>query len=849
MRRWGSVGVYRFVVWLTIISLIPGSVGAQNLSSSTSAASTEEHTLPSHLKVVSELRLAQALSALTTPLGAKPDDNEKLAETATSGTASKPATAHIAQAPVAATPSLPEPFSPTVKGLKPDVSIDLPAELDFSDEPMRLAQASQPQGAIDLLEDAAQYEAAGDFVQAALTYLEVLDQYPRTVSSKTAYGKLDEFSQNAIAGILPPSDLQAFQAALPSWEQCNSAESRYILIGFAYTRAAAAKAAGDAALQEQANRWLLLRAEDFITSYPNHPLNAYVLRHIFQAAVELTPEDQRVVFQRLRRAVRESGNGALKWMARAMLAEYLQSIGHSRGDAMSERIAMVTEHNAAAITDIVNDPSVYDAAKAWFLYYAGNARATTGDLDGALSYFQAILENFPRAGAAGEMAAFQSARTIDTKFPDDPYQAVLAYQAVVDDFPESRFAALALLRMARLYVQAEDYAYARQVYQEILDGYSGTRAAEVAVKGIEYLEDHLETPINEYEAVKLQRRALQMAQNCGPVALQQLLARMGRSASVRNLSLLAGTDESGTSLLGLLESSLDRGVPLFALEVEAGTLPEPPFIAFVDENHYVLVTETSDESVSFVDGYQPETTVTHADFSEMWSGIALSPEREIAIAALLDHDVLHTVRGGSGGTPGCCTNPPPPCSDCSVDNEGDALAGQGDGNVGDTQVHWHRDSHQERLEELQTIGDLRTHRFALGRGPDEQSPRVYGPGAPLGDLAYSGRKIQTDIATSGVHALVDALTFAQVFHETDLVLKSVGDLHLEFSRTFANPYGLSRGDFVGVHPHKNNIGANWTHSLNMHIRYTNTSEQVLLYDERGNGAVIDRTSYEGGKQW
>lgn len=115
--------------------------------------------------------------------------------------------------------------------------------------------------------------------------------------------------------------------------------------------------------------------------------------------------------------------------------------------------------------------------------------------------------------------------------------------------------------------------------------------------------------------------------DCGPAALATVLnVVLGHSPSVESLMSLSGTTHAGTSLSGLTAAAERAGLRVRAMggPLDSVTPRRLPAIAFVDDNHFVVIRS-----------YEPDGTVLVTDpavgtyraprtrLRERWSGHAM----------------------------------------------------------------------------------------------------------------------------------------------------------------------------------------------------------------------------------
>ena len=118
---------------------------------------------------------------------------------------------------------------------------------------------------------------------------------------------------------------------------------------------------------------------------------------------------------------------------------------------------------------------------------------------------------------------------------------------------------------------------------------------------------------------------------CGPDALRNILHRWGDPVSAERLAELAHTTpERGTSLLGLREAAMSRGVFTTGVELDYAALEKQvgrhgvEIITHVEPEHYFWVRHVNAGGVAVQDEASPASRwMKRAEFEAMWTGKAL----------------------------------------------------------------------------------------------------------------------------------------------------------------------------------------------------------------------------------
>lgn len=113
--------------------------------------------------------------------------------------------------------------------------------------------------------------------------------------------------------------------------------------------------------------------------------------------------------------------------------------------------------------------------------------------------------------------------------------------------------------------------------------------------------------------------------NCGPAALATICRMWGREVSQEEIAKLAGTDSTGTTMLGLAQAAEALGLKATGLKLNFRELKEikKPLIAFINKKHYVVVKEINEERLILLDPKEGRTSVPTKDFIKIWDGYVL----------------------------------------------------------------------------------------------------------------------------------------------------------------------------------------------------------------------------------
>ena len=113
--------------------------------------------------------------------------------------------------------------------------------------------------------------------------------------------------------------------------------------------------------------------------------------------------------------------------------------------------------------------------------------------------------------------------------------------------------------------------------------------------------------------------------NCGPAALATVLNNLGINATEQELAILAGTDESGTTMYGLVQSARVKGVNAIGIKLSQDNLKKNDivFLNISGNTHYSVVKEVTNESVKLADPSLGNIEIPKKQFEKVYSGYSL----------------------------------------------------------------------------------------------------------------------------------------------------------------------------------------------------------------------------------
>lgn len=114
--------------------------------------------------------------------------------------------------------------------------------------------------------------------------------------------------------------------------------------------------------------------------------------------------------------------------------------------------------------------------------------------------------------------------------------------------------------------------------------------------------------------------------SCGPASLKYLMHLSGVDVTEAELAALAGTTQTGTSLLGLATAASYYGFEAEAWQLDR-TKPDqlrtPAIVYLPDRKHFVVVTQVTAQQVVVADPAVGLVGFTPSEFSRAWGGVTL----------------------------------------------------------------------------------------------------------------------------------------------------------------------------------------------------------------------------------
>ncbi|MCF6283609.1 MAG: cysteine peptidase family C39 domain-containing protein [Candidatus Hydrogenedentes bacterium] len=739
-------------------------------------------------------------------------------------------------------------------------NLQLPEEERIAQSKVLLAQASEAAGLLTGGFDKLYYLASPDTTPAAgaliaandllktgkhkdalLGVLDVMEGHTRTapvIDAQTQFNEVfDAMMAKADTGDTAPID--ELEAALPSTnaallQRYQSVESRYVLQEFFQYRVTQALEADDRAnIAAYASKVMDL-ADRTMKQDVYHTLQSDIAHYYYDTAKLVGGDTYDQAIVHLGELADVAQPTVVSWTARLLLARVHGRELRDPASAILQYGSMLGEMEGAGILNALADESAYKWLQAAIEAEIAEAYFNLGDFEPAKVHYEKTL-TYPTGNEPKAEAQFNLAHIAEVQHPNTPYIAIQMYQDYINKYPTDIWTSDALLRMAGLYHIYGDYEQAVALYTEVVQNHPEKSADVTAQAAIDYIFANQWDSYEVATGIPVQDvDSSQLAKLCGPQALQKMLELQGIVSTVDGLAVAANTDDSGTTMAGLVGAAKELGLILTGVRATAVDELEAPFIAFLNDNHFVLVSEVAAAGLTIHDSGQSAVLMELSDFVSAWSGEALVASKNVELARVMSQESLEQRKGaGRGGNapptpkkkppckkkkckdckPGGCTGsvckapPPPPPPPCGGGGSSIMAPPEGDGPCG-------------------------------------------GPGKPPGQVGSP--EAVSGFDSPGVSAEINTFETSLELDEGDLTLNTLSAWGLSFGRSYRSEAGFPRVETSSItKPWENNVGPGWYHRLNVHLRTSSgtTPTTVVYWDSSGAYRTYTLDSTSGGYNW
>ncbi|MCF6283581.1 MAG: cysteine peptidase family C39 domain-containing protein [Candidatus Hydrogenedentes bacterium] len=666
-----------------------------------------------------------------------------------------------------------------------------------------------------LQEATALREDQGKHANAAMAFVHIMNDYDSNATAiKAADRGIVRMVLDIKAGQRTPEEIADFEQQLEVYQPTNVQGGYGVLTYYGRRAEDEYEHRGKLEIIQDYARKAVVRAEEIMQLDPHHHMQLGVVDYQYSSALLLDVHERDAAFERLKEIAETLPSSSMgKLAVNYVLANFEGGARNNRGMNTIYRANILEEAKGAFVAETFARDDVEPWLKGMLGYTIGSAHWSLGNYADAVAFYENTLPYMAEAGYMRAKLELAIAESKAELLKNDPEGALEAYNAFLLKFPDDRHTSKALVQMANIFMTSGDYAGAADLYAEVANRWPDLDEGKASTAALEYIFENLYESTPVAELLPQTEVDQQLAMRCGPEALARLLAGDGMDISVDELAELASTDATGTSMLGLVQAAEKKGATLTGVTANnVGELPLP-YIAYVNNDHFVLVTEVTDVHVSIVDTAHGERQLARGEFAAMWNGMALVHGSG---AARMEIAALKAARGGgSGGNPSGDDDPPcDPDEDC-CDDDG-------------------------------------------GPPPPSNPPPPSSPPPPKGPLSAPTLAAPlcptsgVPVSSPGVTPTINVFNTSLKLHERDLTLSVQGTLRMSFARQYINEKGWHRGEYQGTtKPWMNNVGDGWTHNLNTHIRTQigTTPSYVTLYDSQGSARTYEYDSTLSGTDY
>ncbi len=134
---------------------------------------------------------------------------------------------------------------------------------------------------------------------------------------------------------------------------------------------------------------------------------------------------------------------------------------------------------------------------------------------------------------------------------------------------------------------------------------------------------------------------------CGPAALATLLKRLGIFTTESELAYLAKTDESGTSMFGLINASSSKGVNAYGYKLSIEQLQSGYIVILKINNcnHFLVIENITDEGYILFDPNLGIIEMNSTQFSELFTGYTMVFNNSLQGVSQLSINELKNIKG------------------------------------------------------------------------------------------------------------------------------------------------------------------------------------------------------------
>jgi parallel beta-helix repeat protein len=137
------------------------------------------------------------------------------------------------------------------------------------------------------------------------------------------------------------------------------------------------------------------------------------------------------------------------------------------------------------------------------------------------------------------------------------------------------------------------------------------------------------------------------AYTCGPAALATILKKWGVYTTEAELAKIAKTDETGTSLLGLRDAALSKGINAFGYVLNIGQLKNNYIVVLKINgyNHFEVIQNITNDTVTLFDPNLGIVQMNVTTFNDLYTGYAFVLNETIPGVTQLSESQMSDIKG------------------------------------------------------------------------------------------------------------------------------------------------------------------------------------------------------------
>ena len=654
--------------------------------------------------------------------------------------------------------------------------------------------------------DARAMLASGDYASGAAALIALEDASEDGATREEADYSLRLLWREAAAGSLSEEQLDAVEAALPSWDTLASAEAANQVMLFSYLRAGRWSKAGDVGKARAYFLQAQHQAAEIMEIFPDAPVLVSTVRAYVDASSNLEDADMRAALEWcLEKAMAKDTPKALAFSLRTATAPAIYRKWRDRTNAIILYKDASIDGDGEAFAGWVADANTFSWVRAELYFGHALSLYDLGKRAHAAEVFEAALAAAPAGDELVYRAALSRQYVLNLLQYYDYEACIQGLQSYLDTYPESPYIDRALLYMAEVYERAENNTAAYDTYGKIIDLFPASSLRPGAERGRAFLEAHV---LNGQGGMEVPDRMPvlampRLAMACGPDALHRMLALQGIPASGSDLASLSAMTQEGTSMLGLVAAAHGKGADVVGVQVDDLSRLHAPFVAHTNVNHFFLVTHVGEEAVEVREG-SGLRVLPRSTFQEMATGLALVNRNGADGLENVAEATLKLAMGGQqdpifpppapttcpNGDPPTCPAPTPPVPPNS---------GGGGGGGGDDPPPPRCPAGDADGAGQGTMGKPGM-RLGGGGGGSSHVPGMVDPGKGI---------FGSGITAPEMSFRIMGRQGSQHARQTDIsVPVRGGELNLEFSRTYFNSWGTPENTSLQS---IRDLGVGWFH--------------------------------------